>query len=277
MQDSTNNQTSGHTFAEVISDKKLIEKLEGLGLNQAATLQIDALKAVQSGKNIRIEASRDAALTLLCGLASNVADLQGKKALFLTSPANISSASTALKSIGLSLALVEDSGNVSSADGFSALAKAAIVAGTPKAISQALAARSMSASDFSLLICESLDVPPSAPESDRIASGDVTAILEAFAEVNPLQKVWIAQSIPLAFVSQVKRFFFTEDAELISGSLHSHSAGSGSGADLQHVYYEVGSELTAKPQALCDIIEAHPGSTAAVFCNSPSDFTAKRY
>jgi superfamily II DNA/RNA helicase len=41
--------------------------------------------------------------------------------------------------------------------------------------------------------------------------------------------------------------------------------------DIKHVYYEVGTTLLAKPQALCDLVELEGASTCLVFCNSPSD------
>jgi ATP-dependent RNA helicase DeaD len=40
---------------------------------------------------------------------------------------------------------------------------------------------------------------------------------------------------------------------------------------MEHVYYEVGTSLLAKPQALCDILELEGGNMCIVFCNSPSD------
>lgn len=40
---------------------------------------------------------------------------------------------------------------------------------------------------------------------------------------------------------------------------------------MEHIYYEVGTSLLAKPQALCDLVEVEAGHTCLVFCNSPSD------
>jgi len=40
---------------------------------------------------------------------------------------------------------------------------------------------------------------------------------------------------------------------------------------MEHIYYEVGTSLLAKPQALCDLVELESGRTVVVFCNSPSD------
>ncbi len=41
--------------------------------------------------------------------------------------------------------------------------------------------------------------------------------------------------------------------------------------NMEHIYYEVGTSLLAKPQALCDLVEMESGHTCVVFCNSPSD------
>ncbi len=41
--------------------------------------------------------------------------------------------------------------------------------------------------------------------------------------------------------------------------------------NMEHIYYEVGTSLLAKPQALCDLVELESGKTCVVFCNSPSD------
>lgn len=40
---------------------------------------------------------------------------------------------------------------------------------------------------------------------------------------------------------------------------------------MKHIYYEVGTSLLAKPQALCDLVEFEAGHSCVVFCNSPSD------
>ncbi len=41
--------------------------------------------------------------------------------------------------------------------------------------------------------------------------------------------------------------------------------------NMEHIYYEVGTSLLAKPQALCDLVEFEAGHSCVVFCNSPSD------
>ena len=40
---------------------------------------------------------------------------------------------------------------------------------------------------------------------------------------------------------------------------------------MEHLFYEVGTSLLAKPQALCDLMELEAGHSAIIFCNSPSD------
>ncbi len=40
---------------------------------------------------------------------------------------------------------------------------------------------------------------------------------------------------------------------------------------MEHIYYEVGTSLLAKPQALCDLVELETGHSCLVYCNSPSD------
>jgi superfamily II DNA/RNA helicase len=40
---------------------------------------------------------------------------------------------------------------------------------------------------------------------------------------------------------------------------------------MEHIYFEVGTSLLAKPQALCDLVELEAGHSVLVFCNSPSD------
>lgn len=39
----------------------------------------------------------------------------------------------------------------------------------------------------------------------------------------------------------------------------------------EHIYYDIAAELLAKPNALCDILETQGQTSAAIFCNSPSD------
>jgi len=43
------------------------------------------------------------------------------------------------------------------------------------------------------------------------------------------------------------------------------------GVVTQHFYYEVSGDLLAKPNALCDALEAAGAHAAVIFCNSPSD------
>jgi superfamily II DNA/RNA helicase len=40
---------------------------------------------------------------------------------------------------------------------------------------------------------------------------------------------------------------------------------------MEHIYFEVGTSLLAKPQALCDLVEYESGHSVIIFCNSPSD------
>lgn len=40
---------------------------------------------------------------------------------------------------------------------------------------------------------------------------------------------------------------------------------------MEHIYFEVGTSLLAKPQALCDLVEYEGGHSVIIFCNSPSD------
>jgi superfamily II DNA/RNA helicase len=41
--------------------------------------------------------------------------------------------------------------------------------------------------------------------------------------------------------------------------------------NMEHIYFEVGTSLLAKPQALCDLVELETGHSCLVYCNSPSD------
>lgn len=40
---------------------------------------------------------------------------------------------------------------------------------------------------------------------------------------------------------------------------------------IEHVYYEVGNDVLAKPEALCSLLEIEGRPSTAVFCNSPSE------
>jgi superfamily II DNA/RNA helicase len=54
--------------------------------------------------------------------------------------------------------------------------------------------------------------------------------------------------------------------------MHNQSSNSqDSSSSINHIYYEVGSELLSKPTALCDLVELYGQGGVVIFCNSPSD------
>jgi ATP-dependent RNA helicase DeaD len=93
--------------------------------------------------------------------------------------------------------------------------------------------------------------------------GDLESSLVELREASPEAQLVIIGGEPSLNISALSRRFMREPKSCsIRGVV---------GQAMQHEYFEVGTSLLAKPQALCDIIELEAGSSSIVFCNSPSD------
>jgi len=98
---------------------------------------------------------------------------------------------------------------------------------------------------------------------ESVGLPDLESFLLAFREGHSdTQLVLIAQE-PSLHMSALSRRFLTEPKTC--------SVKSSMEQDMEHFYFEVGTALLAKPQALCDLIELESSHPCIVFCNSPSD------
>jgi ATP-dependent RNA helicase DeaD len=66
-------------------------------------------------------------------------------------------------------------------------------------------------------------------------------------------------------VEMLARSFLTKPGLILIGDFNTDIP------DIEHLYCEVGGELMAKPQALCDLIETMRPRSAIIFCNTKSD------
>jgi superfamily II DNA/RNA helicase len=99
--------------------------------------------------------------------------------------------------------------------------------------------------------------------TEHVSSNEIEGFLFSFREINPeSQMALIANEASLQMSALGRRFLNNSKNVSIKGETVT---------DIQHVYYEVGTTLLAKPQALCDLVELEGASTCLVFCNSPSD------
>ncbi len=99
--------------------------------------------------------------------------------------------------------------------------------------------------------------------TEHVSSNEIEGFLFSFREINPESQVaLIANEASLQMSALGRRFLNNSKNVSIKGETVT---------DIKHVYYEVGTTLLAKPQALCDLVELEGASTCLVFCNSPSD------
>lgn len=103
-------------------------------------------------------------------------------------------------------------------------------------------------------------------EADEMLSigflDDVRAILSRLPDVR--QGVFISATITPR-VEMIASAFLTKP-KIVSVALEDDQVPS-----IEHLYLNVGNELTAKPTALCDIIEAERPLSAIIFCNTRSE------
>lgn len=102
---------------------------------------------------------------------------------------------------------------------------------------------------------------------DSVTSAGPIAELEgALAGIrdgNPDAQIVLMAGEPSLTVSALSRRFLRAPQACSMREAAAHEA--------QHIFYEVGTALLSKPQALCDLIELEGGGASIVFCNSPSD------
>jgi ATP-dependent RNA helicase DeaD len=99
-----------------------------------------------------------------------------------------------------------------------------------------------------------------------VGAGNLTeleAILNAVRENNGEAQVVVIAAEPSLHVSALSRRFLNTP---VTVTLKAEAQ-----RDAEHVYFEVGNTLLAKPQAMCDLLEAETDARVLVFCNSPAD------
>jgi len=97
----------------------------------------------------------------------------------------------------------------------------------------------------------------------ELTLSDLESFLLSFRDANPEAQLVLISSEPSLNMSALSRRFHN-DAKTCSIKGQNIES-------MEHLYYEVGTTLLAKPQVLCDLIELEGGASCIVFCNSPSD------
>lgn len=239
------------SYSEILSSPAVISTLAGRGQLTPSPLQAQAMAAILLGSDtiITCDQSRERCITIgLC-----IADFKARPGRADTTliVGDIGSDDRAdfmgLADFGLSVAFLENRGEAPKNTGYS------ILAGAPQTISSAAADGAISLSSFGRLVI--LAAQPLSTSDE----GACEAILRSASEHN-LQKIWFGcEHAP----ASLARFFQSPQQVIAQSCAHK--------IPVSHVYYEVGSELLAKPNVLAQAIEGAGFPPTIIFCNTPSD------
>ena len=265
--ENSNVASTGTPFSKLIKDKELTQSLEELGFEKATQTQQTLIELALSGKSGSLEVESNFDIIFACAAASKVVTKGKSKTLLVLAPSAAEKAFQQVNALPIPAIHINRSGAPQGDE--VTVADASLIVGNPMGIAAALEAGTIDANSVGFIVMSGLDIPHSAPAADQIRSEDVTRIMQIVESSPSLQRIWIAKSLPLAFMSLIKQWFQSEDCQVVRAEEPVQA--STSQASLKHLYYEVSNDLTAKPNALCDLIESEGEVGVAVFCNSPSD------
>ncbi|MCB0352062.1 MAG: DEAD/DEAH box helicase [Bdellovibrionales bacterium] len=98
-----------------------------------------------------------------------------------------------------------------------------------------------------------------------VPTAEISTLLSTVDEESVSLKVLIGNEIPQGYENLVSRYW-NEGNQCEELNLDREQMQA-----VDHVFFEVGADLLAKPEALCNLITVMGNPRAAVFCNSPSD------
>lgn len=142
-------------------------------------------------------------------------------------------------------------------DAASKVAESAILLGTPESLSL----RSQEKAEpvpFAAFVGLDAHLP-------NLPSAEIEGLVEVLVHANSnVQLLWLSRAIPLALTGAIRKFWRERGAEEVEISANDS-------VQLEHVYYELGRDVMAKPNALCDLIEIAGKPRTLIYTNSPSD------
>jgi ATP-dependent RNA helicase DeaD len=253
------------TFNELISDKDLLASLERLGLKTPTPVQQRVLPEAIKGKDLVVQARTGSgktfafAIPMLLALKKKGPEVKTTFGLIVTPTRELATQIChVVQSIATDVAPVCLIGGVHQGAQVKALGEdRRIIVGTPGRILDLLRQREIVLRDCEFFALDEADEMLSMGFID-----EVRAILSRMPEKR--QGLFIsATATPRVDVLASSFLHKPERINVVASSAEA--------AQIEHCYVEVGTEVTAKAAALCDIIETQRPRSAIIFCNTKSD------
>lgn len=247
------------SFSDIIDDSNILTSLSSNGYSTPSAAHGKALPIILEGTNIigHITNKKERALLFAVPLLKDDSD---STTLVLTgSGGEVERITELLKELGIEATPIATD---EAASGLKLTAGATIVS-SPATLIPALLEGDLTI-DITRIVLEGLDEAPTPLHSEASPAQLITSLLEKLGQKAPPQLIWLGKSEPLSFRVLMNNHFRSVDCSELN--LESPSEN-----NVSHVYFELENDLTAKPNALCDLIEGDGLPKTVIFCNSPSD------
>jgi len=252
------------SFTEIVSSPMILESLSRMGLNVPTAVQRETIPAALAGSDIIAQAKTGSGKTLafaipLVSVVERSSDRTQTLAIVLTPTRELANQiCEVVSSLSSDIQPVCVIGGMSSSSQVRALANdRRVVVGTPGRIMDL-----MGQGEISLRSCKFFAVD----EVDEMFSMDFAeAVREILRELPKARQGMFVSATVTPRVETFAKNFLTKPRLIMVNSPEE------SQPKIEHRFYKVGSGVTDKVTALCDLIEVLTPNSAIIFCNTKSD------
>lgn len=231
-------------FDKIFDNQNIISLIESLGIAEATFLQAKILPEILNGKDYLVKGDSLTGKTLMCGLLlASKKEIANEENKFSAAVIVQDEALERLKDEFSKLNLFEENENFNL---------------VVKPFSEAKECNCENACQKDLLIIDSVEENE---ESQSVISNIIQKIKGANEKA---QIILCAREISNELEKIFKDLCFSSSFSAEAGNKEEVS-------QTKHYFCMLGSELMAKPNALCDVIEAQGRPATLIFCNQPSD------
>ncbi|RMG40722.1 MAG: DEAD/DEAH box helicase [Candidatus Dadabacteria bacterium] len=249
--DNTNSKPKGDSlsFEELVESEAVVEAVHSVGYERPTELQSKALPALLSPQNSVLIAPAGSGKRTACAIAIAAAKVKsgaGPLALVLVDDSASSGATAGrLSLLGLEVCTLSELSSSSNCD---------VIISTPQEALEALQNEAFSGGQLLYLVLDNLSL--------SLESGELDALLEKLAGKTTF--VALGSTPDLSDSVIIEKHFSDAFSLEIEEQLQSIN-------ECHHIYYDVGTDLLAKPNALAAILESMKFPATIVYCNLPSD------
>jgi len=251
-------------FRDLIDNATVLAALDAVGFTKATPVQVSSLPLALGGRDLMLQAKTGSGKTLafvlpMLSLLAATDNTSETVALILTPTRELASQiCVVIRSLTKNVEPVCVIGGMSIGGQIRELERdKRVVVGTPGRILDLLRQRELSFRSAKFFAVDEVDEMFSMDFAE-----DVRAILSRLPDQR--QGLFVSATISPKVEMLANNFLTNPEKIVIStpGELM---------PPVEHLYYEVKGEVTAKANALCDIIETYSPRSAIVFCNTKSD------